>query len=101
MSHFSVEAEYRVMAITSCKLKWLKSLLSYLEISHIKPIQLYCDSQSALHIAQYPIYHECTKHIEVDCHFVRDELVSQNIATSYVPTGHQLVHILTKALGNK
>ena len=37
----------------------------------------------------------------MDCHFVRDEVVNGNLATAYVPTGHQLADILTKALGKR
>lgn len=51
VSRSSAEAEYRAMAVTTCELKWLKSLLSSLGILHSKLMKLYCDSQSALHIA--------------------------------------------------
>lgn len=69
------------MAVTTCELKWLKSLLFSLGILHSKPMRLFCDSQSALHIAKNPIFHDSSKHIEADCHFVRDELVSGNLST--------------------
>ena len=87
------------MTTTTCKLKWLKSLLRFLGVDHFGPMSLYCDSQAALHIAANPVYHECTKHIEVDCHFIRDEISSGNIVTKYVHTSVQLADILTKALG--
>ena len=89
------------MAVTTCELKWLKSLLRSLGVLHSVPMKLFCDSQSTLHIAKNPVFHERTKHIEVDCHLVRAALKANTISTSYVPTGHQLADILTKALGRQ
>ncbi|GAA0152798.1 transmembrane signal receptor [Lithospermum erythrorhizon] len=94
----SVEAEYRSTATVTCELKWFKGLLHSLGISHSHPIHLHCDSQSALHIAQNPVFHERTKHIKVDCHFLRDAILDGLIATSHVSTSEQLEDIFTKAL---
>ncbi|CAH9122066.1 unnamed protein product [Cuscuta epithymum] len=62
VSRSSVEAEYRA----TCELKWLKALLLRLGIEHTKAVPLFCDSQSVLHIARNPVFHERTKHIEAD-----------------------------------
>lgn len=101
VSKSSAEAEYRSMAAITCELKWLKGLLLSLGVHHPKSIPLFCDSQSALHIAKNPVYHERTKHIEVDCHFVLDAITDGLIEPSYVPTTVQLEDIFTKALGKK
>lgn len=74
MSHSFVGAEYRSMTITVCELKWLKGLSASLGVNHSDPTRLHYDSQSALHIAANHVYHERMNHIEVDCHFIRDEI---------------------------
>ena len=89
------------MATTTCELKWLKGLLSTLGVMHYDPMHLYYDSQAALDIETNPIFHEQTKHIEVDCHFLRDEIQNGVIHTKYVHTSIQLADIFTKALGKQ
>ncbi|XP_019153846.1 PREDICTED: uncharacterized protein LOC109150391 [Ipomoea nil] len=74
VSKSSSEAEYRALAATSCEVQWLTYLLAEFGVNHSEAVAIYCDSKSAVAIAENPVFHERTKHIELDCHFVRDKL---------------------------
>ena len=72
----STEAKYRAMTLATCELIWLKQLLQELRFGKDGQMMLVCNNQAALHIASNPIFHEMTKHIEMDCHFIREKIVS-------------------------
>ncbi|GAA0151399.1 hypothetical protein LIER_37281 [Lithospermum erythrorhizon] len=64
-------------------------------------IELVCDSQSAMYLVQNPIFHKRTKHIEIDCHFLRDAVLDRTIRLTHVSTTNQLADIFTKAFGKR
>nr|XP_016469461.1 PREDICTED: uncharacterized mitochondrial protein AtMg00810-like [Nicotiana tabacum] len=94
----SAEAEYRSIRKVVGELVWLHRVLTELTIPPVLPIPLFCDNQSALHIAKDLVFHERTKYIEVDCHFVRTKLTKGLILLQHIRTGDQLADILTKSL---
>lgn len=93
----SAESEYRAMAMTCCEITWLTKLLKDLSVP-VEHVQLFCDNQSALHIARNPVFHERTKHIEGECHLVRDKVLRKEVVLSYVFTKEQPADIFTKVV---
>jgi hypothetical protein len=74
------------MAATVSELTWLRFLLTDLHVEYPHAATLYCDNQVALYIASNPVFHERTKHIELDCHLIRDKILEGSIVTMHVPT---------------
>ena len=86
VSRSSTESEYRSMATVTSEVVWLIALFKTFGLNHTQPAFLYCDSKAALYIAANPMYHERMKHIEIDCHFIREKIEDRVIKTFHVPT---------------
>ena len=86
------------MDLATCELIWLKHLLRELWFGKDEQMKFICDNQTALHIVSNPVFHEKIKHIEIDCHFIREKIASGCMTTSFVNSNDQLVYIFTKSL---
>ncbi|XP_017239203.1 uncharacterized mitochondrial protein AtMg00810-like [Daucus carota subsp. sativus] len=98
VSKSSSESEYRAMASAAADVTWTVRLLEELGVTNLKPVTLHCDNQSSIAIAKNPVFHERTKHIEIDMHFTRDKVMEGLLQLTYLPTTQQLADVFTKIL---
>ena len=68
---------------------------------YLKHVPLYCDNESTIKIANNPVQHSKTKHIEIRHHFLKDHVVKEDIDIIHVNTKEQLADILTNPLDEK
>ncbi|XP_019098360.1 PREDICTED: uncharacterized protein LOC109131641 [Camelina sativa] len=97
----SAESEYRAMRKLTTEVMWLKALLKDLGIESPKPITMHCDNEAAIHIATNSVFHERTKHIEVDCHKVREQIQLGVTLPCHTDSKEQLANIFTKAASSQ
>ncbi|CAM8953513.1 unnamed protein product [Rhodiola kirilowii] len=98
VSRSSAESEYRSMAAVCCELSWLARLLADMGVSVQAAIPLFCDNKAAIHIAHNPVFHERTKHVELDCHLVRSHVLSKFIAPLHIASIDQPADMFTKPM---
>ncbi|KAL0550370.1 hypothetical protein IC582_014879 [Cucumis melo] len=98
VSRSSTESEYRALADATAELLWLRWLLADMGVPQQGPTLLHCDNRSAIQIAHNDVFHERTKHIENDCHFIRHHLLSHTLLLQSISTTEQPADIFTKAL---
>ncbi|XP_019439031.1 PREDICTED: uncharacterized protein LOC109344732 [Lupinus angustifolius] len=96
ISRSSTEAEYRAMATTTAEIVWLRWLLASLGVDQPEPTPMYCDNKSAIQIAHNSVFHERTKHIEIDCHFTRHHFQHGTITLPFISSSLQIADLFTK-----
>ena len=79
----NVVSRSRAMTQSICEIMWLHQILEEVGIKTSVPTKLWCDNQAALNIASNPIFHERTKHIEIDSHLVREKMQLGLISIGY------------------
>lgn len=97
----SAEAEFRGMSKGLCELLWLKRLLTEIGVEPKMEMKLFCDNKAAIEISHNPVQHDRTKHIEVDRHFIKQNLEEKIIKFPFVRSEDQLADMLTKAVSSK
>ncbi|KAK1686752.1 hypothetical protein QYE76_047600 [Lolium multiflorum] len=90
--------ERSTVANAVAEVSWLRQLLVELSCPVAKATLVYCDNVSAVYLSANPVHHRRTKHIELDIHFVREQVALGHIRVLHVPTSQQFADIMTKGL---
>ncbi|KAF5451210.1 hypothetical protein F2P56_031488, partial [Juglans regia] len=98
VSKSSTESEYRAISSACSEITWLRGLLGKLGFPQLHSTPLHTDNTSAIQIAANPVFHERTKHIEVDCHSICESFDKHVITLPHISTERQTADIFTKAL---
>ncbi|WVZ16857.1 hypothetical protein V8G54_009839 [Vigna mungo] len=98
VSRSSAESKYRALDDLAAEIAWTCSLLDELRLSLPRKPTLWCDNLSAKALASNPVMHARSKHIEIDVHYIRDQVLQNEIIVAYVPSADQIANCLTKAL---
>jgi hypothetical protein len=96
----NAEAEYRAFSQTASELTWLQHFLREIGFPALTPISLFCDNQDAIHIVSNPVFHERTKHIDVDLSFCSRE-DTQKRYIPFMKSRDQLADMFMKSLCQK
>ncbi|GKA36056.1 ribonuclease H-like domain-containing protein [Tanacetum coccineum] len=86
----SSSEEYRSMSSASCEVVWLGNMLHSIGLKDLYPVVLCCDNSSTIQIAANPVFHERTKHFELDVHFIREKVLAGVIKTKRERVGKVL-----------
>ena len=68
-------------------------------IKGLSPAKVFCDNESAIKLALNPVFHEKTKHFEIDLHFVREKITNGFLKIEKISSSKQRADIFTKFLG--
>jgi hypothetical protein len=96
VSRSSTEAEYKALANGAAEAMWVCSLLRELGVTQRQAPILWCDNLGATYLTANPVFHARTKHIEIDFHFVREQVADGALVVRFISSNDQLADIFTK-----
>ena len=93
----TMEAEYMAVVEAGKEIIWMKDFIRELGIQQ-EEYRLYCDSQSAIHLAKNAAYHSRTKHIQRRYHWIRERVEDQEFVLTKIHTEENQSDMVTKVL---
>jgi asparagine synthetase A len=81
----TIKAEYISAGQCCAQLLWMRQTLKDFDYN-LSEVSLLCDNESAIRMADNPIDHDHTKHIDIWYHFLRDHSQREDIIIDLVST---------------
>lgn len=94
----SIEAEYMALSETAKEAIYLRTTMAELGLKAMTDVSILCDNRGAINLAENPVMHSRTKHIDIRHHFVRQAIKEDKLRVKHVPTADMAADIFTKAL---
>ena len=94
----STEAEYMALCQASKEAVWMGDFLSSLGVTMQGPMVVNADNQGSIALAKNPVFHDRSKHIDIQYHYTCNLVKEKRIQLEYIPTSNMLADLLTKAL---
>ena len=94
----SMEAEYIACFFAIQDIVWIRQLLKDLGLERTLPTSVHIDNKSARQLAENPVHHQRSKHIDIKYHWIRDMVSSATVKLHDVHTDDQRADFLTKTL---
>jgi hypothetical protein len=94
----SIESEYMSLSKASIEAIWLRCLLNNIGCPQLQPTNIYVDNQSAIQLSKNPRFHDRRKHIDIQVHFICEQIQAQEVKLTYCHTSAMAADIFTKSL---
>ena len=94
----TAEAEYVALSEAVRETSWLRQVLAEIGYEQKESTRVRCDNQIAIGLAENPIQHKRTKHIDIKYHYVREIVANKEVSVEYINTTNMLADIMTKGL---
>jgi hypothetical protein len=86
------------MSQVACEGIWMRNILVGLFGSHLDSKVIYCDNQSCIKLSINPVFHDISKHIDIQYHHLRYCVQWKIMLLQYIPMKDQNAYILMKVL---
>ncbi|GFF71283.1 copia protein [Aspergillus udagawae] len=94
------EAEYTAIVHAVKEAIWLTYLLKDISFGSVRPMQINTDSQPGMDLAHNAQFHACSKHIDINCHWIRDAIVKKQVFLQHFSLDKMIADLMTKPLGS-